>query len=128
MALIDADDKRHETLKNLFTEDPAAWILPWAVLPEVDYLVATHVGAAAQAAFLCDLAAGALVVEWGDPADVERAYDLCSRYPELGLGLVDGVVIAVAERLGAAAIATFDLRHFGAVQMEGRPRLLPRDP
>ncbi len=45
----------------------------------------------------------------------------------LGLGLVDGVVIAVSERLRAQAIATLDLRHFGAVSIQGSPRLLPRD-
>jgi len=28
---------------------------------------------------------------------------------------------------GAAAIATLDLRHFGAVTIAGAPRLLPRD-
>ena len=56
-----------------------------------------------------------------------RARALCERYRTLGLGLVDGVVIAQAERLRADAIATLDLRHFGAVRIEGEPRLLPRD-
>jgi len=45
----------------------------------------------------------------------------------LRLGLVDGVVISVAERLEAAAIATLDLRHFGAVEIRGRPALFSRD-
>jgi predicted nucleic acid-binding protein len=40
---------------------------------------------------------------------------------------VDAVVIAVAERLRAPAIATLDLKHFGTVAIKGRPRLLPRD-
>jgi len=31
------------------------------------------------------------------------------------------------ERLGAAAIATLDLRHFGAMKINGAPALLPRD-
>jgi hypothetical protein len=35
--------------------------------------------------------------------------------------------MAVAERIRARAIATLDLRHFGAVAIRGRPRLLPRD-
>jgi len=35
--------------------------------------------------------------------------------------------MAVSERLGAEAIATLDLRHFGAVSIKGRPKLLPRD-
>jgi hypothetical protein len=33
----------------------------------------------------------------------------------------------VAERLKADAIATLNLRHFGAVTMACKPRLLPRD-
>jgi hypothetical protein len=36
-------------------------------------------------------------------------------------------VMAVAERRRAAAIATLDLRHFGAVTLRSRPHLLPRD-
>ena len=40
---------------------------------------------------------------------------------------MDAVVIAVAERLKAEAIATLDLKHFGAVRIAGNPRLLPRD-
>ena len=52
---------------------------------------------------------------------------ICAKYRSLRLGLVDAVVIAVAERLEAEAIATLDLRHFGAVTIRGAPKLLPRD-
>lgn len=127
VALIDADDRHHGTLRALFEEDPAAWVLPWAILPEVDYLLASHVGKSTQDAFLSDLAAGAFVVEWGDAGDLERAYDLSKRYASLRLGVVDGAVMAVAERLGSEAIATLDLRHFGAVEIDGTPQLFPRD-
>jgi hypothetical protein len=37
------------------------------------------------------------------------------------------VVAAVTERLEAEAIATLDLRHFGSIEIRGRPKLLPRD-
>jgi hypothetical protein len=40
---------------------------------------------------------------------------------------VDGVVAAVAERLSAGAIATLDLRHFGAMSLADATRILPRD-
>ena len=49
------------------------------------------------------------------------------QYADLKIGLVDGVVISVAERLRAMAIATLDLRHFGAIRIEGQPLLFPRD-
>ena len=127
IALVDADDRHHESVRQLFEQNPDEWVLPWAILPEVDYLLATRVGAGAQSAFLDDLAAGAFAVEWGDQADVQRANSLCDQYEDLKMGLVDGVVIGVAERLEATAIATFDLRHFGVVEIEGRPLLFPRD-
>jgi uncharacterized protein len=127
VALVDARDQHHKTMLRLYSEDPGAWVLPWAILPEVDYLLARHVSARAQQAFMADLAAGAFSVEWGDESDLARASALCARYRNLDLGLVDAVVMATAERIGADAIATLDIRDFGAVSIEGAPRLLPRD-
>jgi predicted nucleic acid-binding protein len=65
--------------------------------------------------------------EWGNDADVEAGVQIHKRYKTLQLGLVDAVVIAMAERLSASAIATLDLRHFGAVAIKREPKLLPRD-
>ena len=127
IALLDADDDHHEAVRTLFARERHRWVLPWAILPEVDYLVHSHLGQRAAEAFLVDLAAGAYVVDWGVPADLERAVALCRRYRDLTLGMVDAVVMAVAERRRATAIATLDLRHFGAVSIKGDPRLLPRD-
>jgi uncharacterized protein len=127
IALIDGDDRHHQAMAALFEADPGAWVLPWAILPEVDYLLATHVGESAAAAFRDDLACGAFVVEWGTDADLTRAQALCEQYDALRLGLVDAVVAAVAERLGATAIATVDLRDFGALRLAGAPKLYPRD-
>jgi predicted nucleic acid-binding protein len=127
VALVDADDRHHAALRRLFETSPDDWILPWAILPEVDYLLAEHVSARARERFSGDLASGAWAIEWGDPADLVRADDISRRHRGLRLGLVDSVVMAVAERRRADAIATLDLRHFGAVTLRGRPRLLPRD-
>ena len=127
VALVDADDRHHAELRRLFEGAPESWVLPWAILPEVDYLLSEHVGARAQERFAGDLASGAWAIEWGDPADLVRAEEISRRHRALRLGLVDSVVMAVAERRKAEAIATLDLRHFGAVTLRGRPRLLPRD-
>ena len=127
IALFDRSDRQHDDCRLLYEENPDAWVLPWAILPEVDYLTATHLGPRAQDLWLADLAAGSFSVEWGRPEDLTAAERICRRHRALRIGLVDAVVIAVAERLRADAIATLDLKHFGAVAIKGRPRLLPRD-
>ena len=126
LALIDRRDAHHASIRTLFAADPDAWLLPWAILPEVDYLVATRLGDRAQRTWFTDLAEGAFAIEWGRPDDLALAETLARRYETLEMGLVDGVVMVMAERLGAD-IATLDLRHFGAVALAHAPRLLPRD-
>jgi uncharacterized protein len=127
VALIDRSDRHHRRLTELYQEDPSRWVLPWAILPEVDYLVASYLGAPAEEAFLADLADGVFNVEWGRDTDLARAHALARQYRSLKLGLVDGIVIAVAERMRAEAVATLDQRHFGAVSIKGNPALWPRD-
>jgi uncharacterized protein len=127
VALIDRSDRHHEALMDLYEEAPSRWVLPWAILPEVDYLVGSYLGPQAEEAFLADLAGGMFNVEWGRDADVARARAITKQYRALRLGLVDASVIAIAERLRAEAIATLDYRHFGAVSIKGNPALWPRD-
>ncbi len=127
VALIDADDRHHEALRAAFEADPTRWVLPWAILPEVDYIVSTRLGPDVAAAFRADLADGLFAVEWNGDTDLRRARALDEHYADLELGLVDTVVMAQAERLGARAIATLDLRDFGSVELAGEPALWPRD-
>jgi predicted nucleic acid-binding protein len=127
IALLDADDAHHETLRQLWEADPDVWVLPWAVLPEIDYLARRRLGVAAARLFLRDVMDGSFAVEHGRATDLIRAHELDAQYADLDLGLVDGVVAAVAERLGASAIATLDERDFGPLELGGKPRLFPRD-
>jgi predicted nucleic acid-binding protein len=127
VALLDAGDRHHESLRELFESDPEAWVLPWAILPEVDYLTAKYLGSGVEATWLADLAEGRWRVDYGEEIDLQRATALNRRYPGLRLGLVDAVVMAMAERLRAQAIVTLDLRHFGAVKLKPEPKLFPRD-
>lgn len=127
VALIDRDDAHHETLGQLYRDDPYRWLLPWAILPEVDYLLAKYVGVVSERAFITDVANGSFRTEWGVDQDLRRADELNRQYQGLKLGLVDTIVMAIAERTQADAIATTDVRHFGTVVLESKPRLFPRD-
>lgn len=127
IALVDRKDPHHRAMVAAYDAHANEWVLPWAVLPEIDYLLGAHVGAAAQDAFLADLSDAAYVIEWGRDADLDHALRITRQYKALHLGLVDAVVMAVAARHRARAIATLDVRHFGAVKITGAPQLWPRD-
>lgn len=127
IALIDADDRHHRELRGLFENDPALWVLPWAILPEVDYLLMKYLGPQVALEFVQDLSEGRWVVNWGTHADLERASELCRAYAALQIGMTDAVVMATAERVNAKAIVTLDLRDFAAVDIRGTPKLFPRD-
>jgi predicted nucleic acid-binding protein len=65
---------------------------------------------------------------------VERAerlaVQIAHRYADLGVGLADASLAALAARLDTADIATFDERHFRAMRPENAAtafRLLPAD-
>ena len=127
LALLDSGDRHHGAIREIYEDRPDNWLLPWAILPEIDYLVGSELGTRAQDTFLKDIIEGSFAVEYGKQEDVVRAHAISRKYRSLRLGLVDTVVIAIAERLRADAIATVDLRHFAAVDIAGSPRLLPRD-
>jgi uncharacterized protein len=90
--------------------------VPSLVVTEVCYLLATRLGTDAEVRFLGDLASGALSVEPVAAGDWLRIAELVARYRDLPLGTVDASVVATAERLGLADIATVDRRHFSVVR------------
>lgn len=127
IALLDAHDKHHAAVLQHYEDSGHEWVLPWAILAEVDYLAATRLGERVARAFIEDVAQGRFEVEAELPRDLKVAWAILKRYPRLPLGLVDAVVMAQAERLKAPAIVTLDARHFRAVKLAGNPRLIPLD-
>lgn len=117
-AYVDADDAHHHASLELLETHPGALIVPTLVITEVVYLLATRLGVGPEVRFLGDVAAGAFVVEPVAPSDWMRVAELVAAYRDLPLGTVDASVVAAAERLGVAEVATVDRRHFAVV----RPR------
>ena len=95
---------------------PGPLVVPHLVITEVAYLIATRLGAEAEVRFLGDLASGAFTVEPVRPSDWLRIGELVWTYRDLPLGTVDASVVAAAERLGIAEVATLDRRHFLVVR------------
>jgi predicted nucleic acid-binding protein len=91
-------------------------VVPTLVVTEVAYLLSTRGGIEPEVRFLADLASGALNVEPVRASDWMRIVELVARYNNLPLGTVDGSVVAAAERLDIAVIATLDRRHFSVMR------------
>ncbi|MGZ4401758.1 MAG: PIN domain-containing protein, partial [Gaiellaceae bacterium] len=74
-----------------------------------------------------DLATGTFVTVAVEEDDWLRIAELVARYRDLPLGTVDASIVAAAERLGVATIATLDRRHFDVVRPAHRSafQLLP---
>lgn len=89
--------------------------VPALVLAELDCFLRDQRDA--MNAFMDDLARGAFT--YAPPAldQLARAMDIDRRYRDLGLGLVDASVVALADDLGIRRLATRDIRHFATVRL-----------
>ena len=94
--------------------------VPGLVLAEIDYFLRAE--RSAMSAFMDDLATGAFTFAPPTLDSLQRAMVIDERFADLGLGLVDASIVALAEDLGVRRIATRDIRHFSAVRLrDGRP-------
>jgi predicted nucleic acid-binding protein len=89
--------------------------VPGLVLAEVDYFLRGE--RSSMQTFMQDLARGAFTYAAPSPAQLARAMAIDRHYADLGLGLVDASIVALAEDLGIRRIATRDVRHFSAVRL-----------
>ncbi len=95
-------------------------IVPDLVLAEVDYFLRKE--REAMRCLVADIVDPQTTYELyaTAPVDLVRALHLDARYAELQLGLVDGVVCAVAERSGISRVLTVDVRDLGTVRIGPR--------
>ena len=101
---------------DLLLHYPGPLVVPVLVITEVAYLIGSRLGSDAEVRFLGDLAAGDFALEPVMAGDWLRIAELVSQYRDLPLGTVDSSVVATAERLQIAKIATLDRRHFSIVR------------
>src|SRR6266849_2472946 len=94
--------------------------VPGLVLAEVDYFLRKE--RRAMGALIRDLSRGAFTYAAPTQAILDRAMDIDRQYADLGLGLVDASVVALAEELRVYRLATRDVRDFSAVRGRGGKR------
>lgn len=118
IAAADADDHDHERCVAMFQATRRPWLVPQPVIAEVCYMLERERGSQAEAAFLRSFGRRELTLAPLTIEDTERMAELVETYASLRLGGVDAAVIAIAERLNVATVATLNRRDFAVV----RPR------
>ncbi len=128
-ALLDDRDAGHEVARSWYEQPHHDLLTTPLVLAEVDHLAEARLGRSARSSFLSDIDRGGYHIAWWNSAAAESA-QIAQRYLDLGVSLTDASLVALAARLGTTSIATFDERHFRAMQpLTGEPAftLLPAD-
>jgi len=129
LAYMNAADDHHDVVGVWLGNTDEDLVTTPLIVAEVDHLVGARGGPAAQRALRSDLACGAYLIEWWTGA-ITSVVKVAEQYADIGLGLADASLVALAERLGTLDLATLDERHFRAVRplIGGSAfRLLPAD-
>jgi predicted nucleic acid-binding protein len=128
-ASLDRSDADYAACRKLIDEVDEPLVIPAPVLVEVDYWVHLRLHPGVLVALLDDIIAGAYRVEDLQPEDYRRIREICDRYADADVGLVDAAVLAVVERLDEPKVATLDHRHFRVLRPRhvDALRLVPED-
>jgi predicted nucleic acid-binding protein len=124
-AFYDRDDSWHKRARTLFGKEQGALIIPAPVIPEVDHLLGTRLGSAAQLSLYEGLSGGHYFVADLPKEKYQRIAELNRQFGNLSLGYVDAAIVAISEFLGLNRIATTDRRDFNPLALALGLELLP---
>jgi predicted nucleic acid-binding protein len=131
IAAYDETDPEGSVVRELLDADAGALIVSPFVLAEVDYMIMTRSGPAAELTLLNDLADGVYQVAEFTAVDAARIAELAGQYADLRLGIAatHTMILTQADRYDTRRILTFDHRHFRAVKppQGGVFTILPAD-
>jgi len=123
LALLDEGEARHDEVRLVVSESRGPVVTIDLVLAELDFLLLTRLGGAAERDFVDQLLAGGLLREPVGTPDLRRAREILESYRDQAFGLTDATLMAVAERLDVAVL-TLDRGHFGVFRSRKGRRLL----
>lgn len=116
VAAADRDDRYYTAAVELLASESGPLVTTAMVIAEAAYLLDRELGPAAEASLYESILDGELRVETLETADWRRIRHLVETYADLRLGGTDASLVAIAERLAATRMATFNHRHFRVVR------------
>jgi predicted nucleic acid-binding protein len=116
LAFFDRDEPDHEALAAVLSQSSEPLVVSPYVIAEVDYLIGTRLGVAAQIAALRELAGGAWDLATIDSIDLARTLPIIERYADHAIGVADASNVVLADRYRTTTVATLDRRHFSVLR------------
>jgi predicted nucleic acid-binding protein len=127
VALAIADEPDHRAVRDWIMAEDDELVTTPLVLAEVDHVIGRRAGHGVAARVLADFRDGAYRVHWWRDAIGESLAVLAAER-QLGIGVVDASLVALAAQLRTTRVATLDQRHFRRIGAEGKSfTILPAD-
>ena len=116
LAYFDTDEPDHVAVTAILDDTDEPLVVSPYVLAELDYLVATRLGVAAELAVLAELAGGAWDLPSIDAEGLGDARSVVERYADQRIGVADASNVVLAARYRTQTIVTLDHRHFDVLR------------
>ena len=124
LALFDSDEPDHQAVSSILQATAEPLVVSPYVVAELDYLVVSRLGVAAELAVLRELSSGAWDLPCFGAEDLALAHTVVERYADQSIGLADATNVVLAARYRTSDIATLDRRHFEVVRTMGGKRFM----
>ncbi|MEA2339223.1 MAG: uncharacterized protein QOE82_3230 [Thermoanaerobaculia bacterium] len=125
VALINANDKHHQSCREVIESIQEPILTVWPAVTEAMYLLRSSWPA--QNALWKMIDRGAIQLEELDETDCSRMCELMGKYRDLPMDLADAALVHVAERERIRRIFTLDRRDFSVYRPMGtRFSILPK--
>jgi len=116
VAIANDRDPDHHAVRAVLEAHPGPLVTTALVIAEAGWLIRRQLGITAEAVIYRSISTGELGVEALTLNDWARICELVDTYNDIGLDAADASIIAIAERLDQAVIATLDERDFRIVR------------
>ena len=127
LAYFDTDEPDRQAVAAVLDDTDEPLVVSPYVVAELDYLVASRLGVAAELAVLAELAGGAWDLPAIDAEGLRDARAIIERYLDQRIGVADASNVVLAARYRTQTIVTLDHRHFDVLRplAGGRFTVLP---
>jgi hypothetical protein len=127
LAFFDRNEPDHDAVTRALIDTDEPLVVSPYVVAELDYLVTTRHGTAAELAVIAELSGGAWTLPAFDTADLAAAHRVLEEYADQNIGVADASIVVLADRFATHTIATLDRRHFEVLRplTGGRFRIVP---